>query len=197
LIIVAVSLAKGGTVSLAKEAPGLSEIEVGLGWKESASGGVEFDLDASAFLLSGNGKVISDSHFVFYNNLLSPDGAVVGAEDDTEGGSDNDDGDQEVITVNLDQVDPNCQSVAFSVSIFEAAGRNQNFAMVRDAYIRVINSATQSEIVRYDLADDFGTDDAVIVGEIYRDGTDWKFRALGQGLSGSLFGVARHFGVRV
>jgi len=191
---VSVSLSKGGNVSLTKAAPGLTAVVVGLGWDARTTTGADFDLDASAIMLDMSGKVLSDSHFVFFNNLKSPDGSVEHMGDNLTGGGD---GDDEQIKVNLDAVPAECGKVTFPVSIYEAESRQQNFGQVRNAFIRIVNQADGSEIARYDLTEDAASETAMIFGEIYRSFGEWKFRAVGQGYSSGLRGIAQDFGVNV
>ena len=190
----AVSLTKGGNVSLTKEAPGLSAVDVGLGWDANSFSGGEFDLDASVIMLKADGKALSDSHFVFFNNLKSPDGSVEHTGDNTTGEGD---GDDELIKVSLSVVPPDVDKIVFPVSIYDADARSQNFGMVRNAYIRVMNQAGGAEIARYDLSEDASTETAMVFGELYRNGADGKFRAVGQGYASGLAGIARDFGVNV
>lgn len=190
----AVSLSKGGNVSLSKEAPGLTSIVVGLGWDPRATDGQAFDLDGSVFLLSAGGKVRSDSDFIFYNNKQSSDGSVEHAGDNLTGqGS----GDDETVKIDLVRVPADVDKIAVCVTIHEADSRGQNFGQVSQAYIRVMNGAGGAEIARYDLSEDASTDTAMIFGEVYRHGSDWKFRAVGQGFGGGLAPLARNFGVNV
>ena len=191
---VSVSLVKGGNVSLSKEAPGLTNIVVGLGWDVRTTTGADYDLDASAILLNGNGKVISDRHFVFFNNLTSPDGTVEHTGDNLTGEGE---GDDEVINVNLAAMALDVAKIVFPVSIYEADVRSQNFGQVNNAYIRIVNAADQREIARFDLSEDASTETAMVFGEVYRNGPDWKFRAVGQGYASGLAGIARDFGVNV
>lgn len=190
----AVSLSKGGNVSLSKEAPGLTNIVVGLGWDSRSTDGAAFDLDASAFLLKDDGKVRADNDFVFYNNAKSSDGSIEHTGDNTTGEGE---GDDEQIKANLAAIPPEVTKVSFSVTIHDAEARSQNFGMVQSAFIRVVNAANNSEIVRYDLSEDFSTETALIFGEIYRNGEEWKFRAVGQGFAGGLGPLARNFGVNI
>ncbi|TWH00060.1 tellurium resistance protein TerD [Nocardioides sp. J9] len=190
----AVSLTKGGNVSLTKEAPGLTAVDVGLGWDANSFSGGEFDLDASAIMLTAAGKALSDSHFIFFNNLNSPDGSVSHTGDNTTGEGD---GDDELIKVNLGVVPPDVDKIVFPVSIYDADARGQNFGMVRNAYIRVMNQTGGTEIARYDLSEDASTETAMVFGELYRNGTEWKFRAVGQGYASGLRGIAQDFGVNV
>ena len=190
----AVSLSKGGNVSLSKEAPGLTLIDVGLGWDARSTDGADFDLDASAFLLDVTGKIRSDSDFLFYNILKSSDGSVAHAGDSRTGAGD---GDDEVVGVDLPKVPGDVSRVAFCVTIHEAEARRQNFGMVRNAYVRVVNKGNGTEIARYDLSEDASTETAMIFAELYRHGTDWKFKAIGQGFAGGLGPLAKNFGVNI
>ncbi len=190
----AVSLKKGGNVSLSKEAPGLSAITVGLGWDPRATDGKEFDLDASAFTLKSDGKVRADGDFIFYNNKTSSDGSVVHNGDNRTGQGE---GDDETIDIDLNKVPADIDKVAIAVTIDEADTRGQSFGQVGGAFIRVVNKDNGAEIARYDLSEDYSTETAVIFGEIYRNAGEWKFRAVGQGYAGGLAPLARNFGVNV
>ncbi|MFE6776633.1 TerD family protein [Streptomyces sp. NPDC057702] len=189
-----VSLSKGGNVSLSKEAPGLSAVLIGLGWDVRTTTGADHDLDASALLCGESGKVLSDQHFVFYNNLTSPDGSVEHTGDNLTGEGE---GDDESIKVNLAAVPPTVTRIVFPVSIHDAHARGQSFGQVRNAFIRVVNQAGGVEIARYDLSEDASTETAMVFGELYRHGTEWKFRAVGQGYASGLAGIASDFGVNV
>ncbi len=189
-----VTLAKGGNVSLSKAAPGLSSVAVGLGWDVRVTSGADFDLDASALLLGDNGRVLSDAHFVFYNNLTSPDGSVQHTGDNLTGEGE---GDDEVVNVELVSVPPEVARIVFPVSIHDADVRGQSFGQVRNAYIRVVNRLDNAELARYDLTEDASTETAMVFGELYRHGGEWKFRAVGQGYASGLAGIARDFGVNV
>ena len=189
-----VSLSKGGNVSLSKEAPGLSAVLVGLGWDARSTTGADFDLDASALLLNASGKVVSDLHFVFYNNLTSPDGSVEHTGDNLTGEGE---GDDESIKVNLAAVPAEVERIVFPVSIHDAETRAQSFGQVRNAFIRVVNQAGGTELARYDLSEDASSETAMVFGELYRNGTEWKFRAVGQGYASGLAGIAADFGVNV
>jgi len=191
---VSVSLSKGGNVSLSKQAPGLTAVVVGLGWDPRTTTGADFDLDASAIMLDMSGRVLSDSHFVFFNNLKSPEGSVEHMGDNLTGGGE---GDDEQIKVNLAAVPAEAGKVVFPVSIYEAEQRQQNFGQVRNAFIRIVNQADNSEIARYDLTEDASTETAMVFGEIYRSFGEWKFRAVGQGYATGLKGIAQDFGVNV
>lgn len=189
-----VSLSKGGNVSLTKQAPGLTAVLVGLGWDARTTSGDDFDLDASALLLNASGKIASDAHFVFFNNLTSPDGSVEHTGDNLTGAGE---GDDEAIKVNLASVPAEIERIVVAVSIYEAAARAQSFGQVRNAFIRVVNQADNVELARYDLSEDASTETAMIFGELYRGGAEWKFRAVGQGYDSGLSGIARDFGVNV
>jgi tellurium resistance protein TerD len=190
----AVSLSKGGNVSLSKEAPGLKAVRVGLGWDTRVTDGSAFDLDASVFLLNDGGKVRSDADFVFYNNKNGGNGSVVHQGDNLTGeGS----GDDEVVAVSLDQVPADVTKLSFAVTIHEADGRRQNFGMVSNAFIRVLNAEGGTEIARYDLSEDASTETAMIFGDLYRHNGEWKFKAIGQGFAGGLGPLASSFGVNV
>ncbi|WP_329131687.1 TerD family protein [Streptomyces sp. NBC_01476] len=188
-----VTLAKGGNVSLSKAAPNLTQVQIGLGWRARSTTGADFDLDASA-LLCANGRVLGDEYFVFYNNLKSPEGSVEHTGDDLVGGSG---GDDETILVDLSLVPAAVDKVVFPVSIYDADARVQTFGQVSDAYIRVLNQADGVELARYDLTEDASTETAMIFGELYRYGGEWKFRAVGQGYASGLRGIALDFGVNV
>ncbi|MYT32821.1 MULTISPECIES: TerD family protein [unclassified Streptomyces] len=189
-----VSLAKGGNVSLTKEAPGLSAVSVGLGWDVRTTTGADYDLDASALLCTDAGKVASDRHFVFYNNLTSPDGSVQHTGDNLTGEGE---GDDETINIALNGVPAEITKIVFPVSIHEAHSRGQNFGQVRNAYIRVVNQEGGAELARYDLTEDASTETAMVFGELYRHNGEWKFRAVGQGYASGLAGIAADFGVNV
>lgn len=190
----AVSLQKGGRVSLDKEAPGLKNIHVGLGWDARVTDGQAFDLDASAFLVDASGKVLSDQSFVFYGNLKAADGSVEHTGDNLTGAGD---GDDEVLYVYLDKLPATVAKVVFAVTIHEADARRQNFGMVQNAFIRLLNKDNNAEVLRFDLGEDFSTETAVVFGEIYRHGNDWKFNAIGQGYAGGLRTLAMQYGVNV
>ena len=189
-----VSLSKGGNVSLTKAAPNLTAVTVGLGWDVRTTTGTDFDLDASALLTNAEGKVASDGNFVFFNNLKSPDGSVEHTGDNTTGEGE---GDDEAIKVNLAGVPADVAKIVFPVSIYEAESRQQSFGQVRNAFIRVVNQADNNELARYDLSEDASTETAMVFGELYRHGAEWKFRAIGQGYASGLRGIAQDFGVNV
>jgi tellurium resistance protein TerD len=189
-----ISLTKGGNVSLTKVAPGLTSVTVGLGWDERTTSGDAFDLDASAIMVGAEGNALSDKHFVFFNNLTSPDGSVEHSGDNLTGGGD---GDDEQIEVNLASVPLDVDRITFPVSIYDADQRRQAFGQVRNAFIRVVDKADGRELTRYDLSEDASTETAMIFGELYRNGPEWKFRAVGQGYATGLAGIAKDFGINV
>ncbi|MGI8720985.1 MAG: TerD family protein [Geodermatophilaceae bacterium] len=191
-----VSLSKGGNVSLTKEAgaAGLSSVTIGLGWDIRSTTGTDFDLDASAIALGQGGRAPSDQHFVFFNNLTSPDGAIQHTGDNLTGEGE---GDDEAINVNLSIMPPDIDKIVFPVSIYDADSRGQTFGQVRNAFIRVVNQANNTELARYDLSEDASTETAMVFGELYRIGQEWKFRAVGQGYSAGLSGIASDFGITV
>jgi len=188
----ALSLQKGANLSLSKTDPSLSKLLIGLGWDPRATDGTEFDLDASAFLLSSSGKVRSDADFIFYNQLKSADGSIEHTGDNRTGAGD---GDDELLKVDLSRVPADIDKVMFTVTIHEADARKQNFGQVGGAFIRIVNEVTGAEVVRYDLAEDASTETAMIFAELYRNNGEWKFRAIGQGYAGGLKAVANSFGM--
>ena len=189
----ALSLSKGGNLSLSKEAPGMTKVLVGLGWDARSTDGQDFDLDASAFLLKADGKVRADSDFIFYNQLKSVDGSVEHTGDNRTGEGD---GDDEAIKVDLSKVPADIDRIAFTVTIHEADARRQNFGQVRNAFIRIVNQDNNSEVARYALAEDASTETAMIFAELYRNGAEWKFRAVGQGFAGGLKPLAESYGLK-
>lgn len=192
----AVSLAKGGNVSLTKEAgpAGLTDVIVGLGWDARTTTGTDFDLDGSAIVVDASGKVIDEKFFVFYGNLASPDGTVQHTGDNITGEGE---GDDEQIKIGLTGLPQQADKVVIAVSIYDAETRQQSFGQVRNAFMRVMNAQGETELARYDLSEDASTETAMIFGEVYRSGAEWKFRAVGQGYSNGLAGIARDFGVNV
>jgi tellurium resistance protein TerD len=191
---VSVSLTKGGNVSLSKEAPGLTNVVVGLGWDARTTTGVEYDLDASAIVAGPEGKVLSDGHFIFFNNKTTPDGTVEHTGDNLTGEGE---GDDEQIKIHLAGLPAEADKIVFLVSIYKGDELGQSFGQVRNAFIRVVNAADSKEIARYDLSEDASTETAMVFGEVYRNGADWKFRAVGQGYASGLVGIARDYGVNV
>ena len=189
----AISLTKGQKVDLTKSNPGLKNVLVGLGWDINRfDSGSDFDLDASAFLVQENGKVSGDQDFIFYSNLEHPSGAVVHLGDNRTGAGN---GDDEQITVDLSKVPENIARIAFTVTIYDAESRRQNFGQVANAFIRLVNADTDEEIVRYDLGEDFSIETAMVVGELYRHNGEWKFNAIGSGYQGGLAALCANYGI--
>ncbi len=190
-----VSLQKGQKVSLTKDNPGLKKVVVGLGWDVNAfDTGGDFDLDAAAFLLNDTGRVGSSSDFVFYGNLSHPSGSVVHQGDNLTGVGD---GDDEQIRIDLSKVPDNITKIAFTVTIYEPEKRKQNFGQVNNAFIRIYNEETGEEMLRYDLGEDFSIETAAVFGELYKNGSEWKFNAIGSGFQGGLAALCANFGVDV
>ena len=190
----AISLNKGGNLSLSKTDPNLVRILIGLGWDERATDGAAFDLDASAFLLTATGKVRGDHDFIFYNQLKSQDSSVEHTGDNRSGQGD---GDDETLLVDLSKVSPEIEKIAITVTIHDAQARGQNFGQVQNAFIRVVNDQTNVEIVRFDLNEDYSTETAMIFGELYRHNGEWKFRAVGQGYNGGLRAMCGQYGISI
>ncbi|MCQ6281328.1 TerD family protein [Bacillus sp. EB600] len=191
----AVSLSKGQKVDLTKTNPGLMNVVIGLGWDiNKYDGGNDFDLDSSVFLLGENGKVSNEADFVFYNNPQGANGAVVHTGDNRSGAGEDDD---EQIKINLTGVPANIQRIAFTITIHDAEGRNQNFGQVSDSYVRIFNETSGEELIRYDLGEDFSIETAIVVGELYRHNNEWKFNAIGSGYQGGLAALATNFGLRI
>ncbi|MBN3870170.1 TerD family protein [Nostoc sp. JL33] len=181
-----ITLTKGQRISLEKVAPGLSEVFVGLGWDVKATDtGQDFDLDASVFLLNANGKLISDAHVIFYNNQTSPDPekSIQHTGDNLTGAGE---GDDEVIKINLKKVPSEIQTILIAVTIHEAEVRRQNFGQVQNAFVRVVNSQTNEEVVRYDLVEDYSTETSMIMAELYFKDNEWRLNAVGSGYQGGL-----------
>ncbi len=190
----AVSLSKGGNVSLSKNAPSLKRILIGLGWEARVTTGSDYDLDASAFLLGENGKVRRDEDFIFYNQLSSQCGSVEHTGDNRTGAGD---GDDEALKIDLEKVPESIKRIVICVTIDDAEARKQNFGQVSDAFMRIVNLDNDIEIARFDLSEDYSTETAMIFGEIYRHNGEWKFRAVGQGFAGGLEAMCNQFGVKV
>ena len=191
----AINLMKGQKVDLTKGNASLKTIVAGLGWDTNKyDGGFDFDLDASAFLIGENGKVITQEDFIFYGNLIHKSGAVEHMGDNRTGEGE---GDDEQIKVNLQQIPSNIQKVVFTVTIYEAEKRKQNFGQISNAYIRIINDDDNKELIRYDLGEDFSIETAIVVGEIYRHNGEWKFNAVGSGFQGGLAALCANYGIEV
>ncbi len=190
-----INLQKGQKVSLTKGNPGLKKILVGLGWDiNKYDGGADFDLDTAAFMLGENGKTPTSDEFIFYGNLVHKSGAIEHLGDNLTGAGD---GDDEQIKVDLSKVPENVQKIDFTVTIYEADQRRQNFGQIANAYIRIVDESTNQEIIRYDLGEDFSIETAIVVGEIYRYNGEWKFNAIGSGFQGGLAALCGNFGIEV
>lgn len=188
-----INLSKGQKIDLTKTNPGLVNVTVGLGWDTNKyDGGNDFDLDSSVFLLGSNGKCSSESDFVFYNNTTGAGGAVVHTGDNRTGDGD---GDDEQVNVNLSTVPASIEKIAFSITIHDAETRGQNFGQVNNSYVRILNADSGEELIRYDLGEDFSIETAVVVGELYRHGGEWKFNAIGSGYQGGLAALVTDFGL--
>lgn len=190
-----INLSKGQKVDLTKRNPALKNIMVGLGWDVNAfDTGADFDLDAAAFMLGSNGRCPTEKEFIFYGNLEHNSGALKHMGDNLTGEGD---GDDEQIQVSLADIPSNVERVAFTVTIYDADIRRQNFGQVSNAYIRIVDEATGTELIRYDLGEDFSIETAVVVGEIYRYNGEWKFNAIGSGFQGGLAALCGHYGIEV
>jgi tellurium resistance protein TerD len=189
-----INLSKGGNISLSKSAPGLTSVLLGLGWDPRSTDGTEFDLDASAFMLSVANKVRSTADFIFYNQPASACGSVKHGGDNRSGQGD---GDDEAVIVDLAKIPADVAKIVITVTINDADARRQNFGQVGGAFIRVVNNADNQEITKYDLSEDYSTETAMIFGELYRNGAEWKFRAVGQGYAGGLAAMCAQFGVNL
>ncbi len=188
-------LSKGQRIDLTKTNPGLTKAIVGLGWDTNKySGGQDFDLDASAFLANEEGKVVNDLDFVFYNNLISPDGGVEHTGDNRTGEGE---GDDEQIIIDFSKISNHIEKVGITVTIHDAEARNQNFGQVSNAFVRVVNPETNEEILRFDLGEDFSVETAIVVCELYKHSGEWKFNAIGSGFSGGLAALCRNYGLTV
>lgn len=190
-----INLSKGQKVDLTKGNPSLKNIMIGLGWDVNAfNTGADFDLDASAFLAGENGKCPTEKEFVFYGNLQHSSGAVQHMGDNLTGEGE---GDDEQIQVDLSKIPSNIAKIAFTVTIYDAEKRRQNFGQVSNAYIRIVDETTGEEIVRYDLTEDFSIETAIVVGELYKYNGNWKFNAIGSGFQGGLAALCGHYGIEV
>lgn len=187
-----INLSKGQNISLSKSAPGLKKALVGLGWDERQTDGQDFDLDASVFMLGDNGKALTDNHFVFYNNMVSPCRSVEHTGDNRTGEGE---GDDESLLIDLERVPADVKTIAVVVTIHDYHVRRQSFGQVDNAFIRIVNNETDKEVVRYDLTEDYSTETAMVFGELYRHDGDWKFRAVGQGYGGGLAAMAAQYGL--
>jgi tellurium resistance protein TerD len=189
-----ISLNKGGNLSLSKTDPTLKNILVGLGWDARPTAGTDFDLDASAFMVKADGKVRNDADFIFYNQMRSSCGSVEHTGDNRTGAGE---GDDEALIVLLDKVPADIQRIIFTVTIHDADARRQNFGQVSNAFIRVVNKDSNNEVARFDLSEDASVETAMVFGEIYKHGGEWKFKAVGQGYAGGLAALARQYGINI
>lgn len=188
-----INLTKGQKVDLTKGNPSLKNIMVGLGWDVNAfDGGSDFDLDAAAFMADANGKCPTEKEFIFYGNLAHTTESVKHMGDNLTGAGD---GDDEQIQVDLSKIPANIEKIAFTVTIYDADNRRQNFGQVSNAFIRIVDEATNTELIRYDLGEDFSIETAVVVGELYRHNGEWKFNAIGSGFQGGLAALCGHYGI--
>ena len=188
-----ISLKKGQKVSLTKGNPGLKNVVVGLGWDTNAyDTGADFDLDAAAFCLTDSGKVSSQNDFVFFGNLNHVSGAISHLGDNLTGAGD---GDDEQIKIDLSRVPAEITKIAFTVTIYEADARRQNFGQVSNAFVRIFDENTGEELLRYDLGEDFSIETAVVFGELYKNGDEWKFNAIGSGYQGGLAALCNMYGI--
>lgn len=179
-----INLSKGERINLSKEAPGMKNAGIGLGWDTNQTDtGAAFDLDASVFMLGTNGKIPDEKYFVFYNNATSPDSSVKHLGDSKTGeGS----GDDETIEIDLSKVDASVQEIVFVVTIHEAETRKQNFGQVRNSFIRIYDNATEKQVAKYELDEDFSTETAIEFGKLYKKDGEWRFQAVGQGYKAGL-----------
>lgn len=190
----AINLSKGQKVDLTKSNPGLTKITVGLGWDTNKyDGGKDFDLDVSVFCANAAGKVEGEKNFIFFNNPQNENGSVVHTGDNRTGEGD---GDDEQIKIDLPNVPADVEKIAFTITIYEAQERNQNFGQVSRAYARIVNEANNEELIRFDLGEDFSIETGVVVGELYRHNGEWKFSAIGSGYKDGLLGLTRDYGLQ-
>lgn len=187
-----VNLRKGERVSLTKDNPNLDKIHIGLGWDVNKYGTGDYDLDASVFMLGANDKIQQTQHFVFFNNLQSPEGSVIHTGDNRTGDGD---GDDEAIKVQLSKVPASVEKIVFTVTIYDAVARRQNFGQIENAFIRIDDESTGRVLMQYDLTEDYSSASSVIVGELYRHGAEWKFNAIGEGMKEEIEGVCKKYGV--
>lgn len=190
-----ISLKKGQKVSLTKDNPGLKKLIVGLGWDTNKfDTGGDFDLDSAAFLLGENGKVTSQSDFIFYGNLKHNSGSVIHMGDNRTGDGD---GDDEQIFIDLSKVPENITRIIFTATIYEAEERRQNFGQISNAYIRIVDEDVKNEILKYDLGEDFSIETAAVFGELYKNNGEWKFNAIGSGYQGGLAALCINYGIDI
>lgn len=190
----AINLSKGQKIDLTKTNPGLTKITVGLGWDTNKyDGGKDFDLDVSVFLTNASGKVAKETNFIFFNNKQNENGSVVHTGDNRTGDGE---GDDEQIQVDLPNIPADVEKIAFTITIYEAEQRSQNFGQVSRSYVRILNEANSEELIRFDLGEDFSIETGVVVGELYRNAGEWKFSAIGSGYKDGLAGLTRDYGLQ-
>ena len=190
-----VNLQKGQKVSLTKDNPGLNNVIVGIGWDLNRfDTGGDFDLDSAAFMLTDAGRVSNQDDFIFFGNLTHPSGSVRHLGDNLTGAGD---GDDEQIRIELSKVPANISRIAFTVTIYDAEQRRQNFGQVSNAYVRIFDESNGVELLRYDLGEDFSIETAAVFGELYKNGAEWKFNAIGSGYQGGLAALCNNYGVEV
>ncbi len=190
-----INLTKGQKVDLTKGNPNLKNIMVGLGWDVNTfDSGADFDLDAAAFMVGADGKCPTEKEFIFYGNLEHASGAVMHMGDNLTGAGD---GDDEQIQIDLTKIPANVERVVFTVTIYEAEQRRQNFGQVSNSFIHIVDQDTGTDLIQYDLGEDFSIETAVVVGEIYRRNGEWKFNAIGSGFQGGLAALCGHYGIEV
>lgn len=188
-----INLSKGQKVSLTKDNPSLKNIMVGLGWDINAfDSGTDFDLDTAAFMVDDSGRCPSEKEFIFYGNLEHSSGSVKHMGDNLTGGGD---GDDEQIMIDLSLIPQNISKIAFTVTIYDADNRRQNFGQVSNSFVRIVDQTTGQEMIRYDLGEDFSIETAIVVGELYRNGAEWKFNAIGSGFQGGLAALCGYYGI--
>ena len=188
-----VNLQKGQKVSLTKDNPGLNNVVVGIGWDINRfDTGGDFDLDSAAFMLTDAGRVSNQDDFIFFGNLTHPSGSVRHLGDNLTGAGD---GDDEQIRIELSKVPANISRIAFTVTIYDAEQRRQNFGQVSNAFVRIFDENTGEELLRYDLGEDFSIETAVVFGELYKNADEWKFNAIGSGYQGGLDALCNMYGI--
>lgn len=173
-----INMEKGQKIDLSKEAPQMTKASLGLGWDVKDGSGPDFDLDASAFMLGKNGKLVTDKHLVFFNNLNSLCGSIKHTGDNLTGQGD---GDDETLNADLNAIPAECEEILFVVNIFKASERKQNFGQVKNAFIRMYDTNTKQEIAKYNLSEDYSVETGVVFGRLYRYNATWKFEASGKG----------------
>ncbi len=186
----AIQLSKGGRINLSKSEPGLQKVGVGLGWDTNQYAGAQFDLDASVFLISENGKIPNENYFIFYNNLTSPNRSVEHKGDNRTGAGD---GDDETVYISLDSVENNVKEILFVATIHDGEIRKQNFGQIKNAYIRIYNLSTGEEIAKYELDEDFSYETGIEFGRLYKKSNEWRFMATGQGYESGLQGFVDRY----